>query len=101
MENKIKIKKNKEKIKIYKSLQLPKRPGVVEVAHSALDASIYRLSNVRLYFNNCIVEPQNSGPNWLLYCNIESSIVTEFSVFVTGLYRSLLCSVVTYSLSFY
>ena len=63
MENKIKIKKNKEKIKIYKSLQLLRRPEVAKAAHSALDVSIYRLSNVGLHFNNCVVDPQNFGPN--------------------------------------
>ena len=51
-----KIKKIKKKY-IYKSLKLPKRPGVAEAVHSALDASIYRLSNVGPYFNNCVVDP--------------------------------------------
>ena len=43
----------------------------------ALEASIYRLSNVGPYFINCIVDPQNSGPNWSLSA-------TELSVFVAA-----------------
>ena len=77
------------------SLQLPRRPGVAEVGHNALDVSIYRLSNVGSHFNNCVVDPQNSSPNWSLYRDIESSVATEFSVFVVGLCRSLLFSVAT------
>ena len=69
--------------------------------HSALDASIYRLSNVRPHFNNCIVDPQNYGPNWSLYRDIESSIAIEFSVFVVGLCRSMQFSVATCSLGFF
>ena len=61
----------------------------MEAAHSALDASIYRLSNVRLHFNNCVVDPQNFGPNWSLCRDIESSVVTEFLVFVAGFCHSM------------
>ena len=95
MKNKIKRNKNKKIIKINNSLQLPRRLRVVEVAHSALDAFIYRLSNVGPHFNNCVVDPQNYGPNWSLCCDIESSIATEFSVFVAGLCCSLLLSITT------
>ena len=76
MENK------RKKIKIYKSLQLPKCPGVVEAAHIALKVCIYRLSNVGLHFINFVVDPQNSGPNWSLCHEIKRSIATELSVFV-------------------
>ena len=77
----LKIKKIKKKKKIYKSLQLPRRPGITEVEHSALDASIYRLPNVGLHFISRVVDPQNSGPNWSLCHDIESFVVIEFSVF--------------------
>ena len=80
MENK--IKRKKKIIKIYKSLQPPRRPELVEAAHIALEVSIYRLSNVGPHFINCIVDPQNYGPNWSLCRNIESFVVTELSVFV-------------------
>ena len=76
MENKI--------IKIYKSLQPARRLGVAEVAHIALEACIYRLSNVRPHFINCVVDPQNSGPNWSLCRDIESSVMTKLSVFVAA-----------------
>ena len=93
MENKIKIKKikiyiYKRKLKkkkniyiyiyIYKSLQLPRGPGVAEAAHSALDASIYRLSSVGSFFNNCIVDSKNYGPNWSLYHDIFQYFTIEF-----------------------
>ena len=76
MENKI--------IKIYKSLQPPRCPGVAEAAHIALEACIYRLSNVGPHFINCVVVPQNSGPNWSLCRDIENSVMTEISVFVAA-----------------
>ena len=85
----------KSKKKIYKSLQLPRRPGVAEAAHSVLDASTYRLSNVEQHFNNCVVDLQNSDPHWSLYRYVESSVATEFSVFVTGLCRSMQSSIET------
>ena len=91
----MKIKENK----IYKSLQLLRRHGVAEAAHSALDDSIYRLPNVGPHFINYVVDPQNCGPNWSLCCDIESFVVTEFSIFVVGLYRSMQSSVATGSLS--
>ena len=75
---------NKKNKKIYKSLQPPKRPRVAEAEHIALEASIYRHSNVGLHFINCVVDPQNSGPNWSLCRDIESSIATELSVFVAA-----------------
>ena len=70
-------------------------------AHSALDVSIYRLSTVRWHFNNCVVDPQISGPNWSFCRDIESSIATESLIFVAGFCRSLLFPVTTCSLSFY
>ena len=68
---------------------------------SALDPSIYRLLNVRPHFNNCVVDPQNSGPNWSLFRNIGSSVAVEFSFFVVGLSRSMQSSIGTCSLSFF
>ena len=71
----------------------------MKAVHNALDASIYRLSNVGPHFINCIVDPQNYGPNWSLCRDIESYVMIEFSVFVAGLYRSMQSSVATCSLS--
>ena len=73
----------------------------MEAVHSALDASIYRLSNVGLHFNNCIVDPQNFAPNWSLYHDIEIFVAIEFLVFVVGLYRSVQSSVVTCSMGLF
>ena len=70
----------------------------MEAAHSALDHSIYRLSNVETHFNYCVVDPQNYGPNWSLYHNIESSVATEFLVFVAGLCHCMQFSIATCSL---
>ena len=78
MENK------KNKKKIYKSLQPPRHPEVAEATHIALEASIYRLSNVGLHFINCAVDPQNSSLNWSLCHDIESFVATELSVFVAA-----------------
>ena len=41
-------------------------------------------SNVGTHFINYIVDPQNSGPNWSLYCDIESFVRTEPPVFVAS-----------------
>ena len=79
MENKI-----KSNLKIYKSLQPPRRHGVAEAAHIALEVCIYRVSNVGLYFINCVVDPQNYGPNWSLCRDIKRSIATKLSVFVVA-----------------
>ena len=49
-----------------------------------LEVCIYRLSNVGPHFINCVVDPQNSGPNWSLCREVESSITTELSVFVVA-----------------
>ena len=73
----------------------------MEAAHSALDASIYRLSNVGLHFNNCVMDPHNSCPNWSLCRDIKSSVVIEFSVFVVGLCHSMQSSVATCSLGLF
>ena len=67
--------------------------------HNALDASIYRHPKVGPHFINCVVDPQNSSPNWSLCRDIESSIVIKFSFFIAGLYRSMQSYVATYSLS--
>ena len=69
MENK----KNKKNIQ---GLSLPRRPGVARAAHIALEACIYRLSNVEPHFINCVVDPQNSCPNWSFCRDIKRSIVT-------------------------
>ena len=61
--------------------------------------SIYRVPNVRPHFINYVVDPLNPGPNWSLCRNIESSVATEFSVFVASLYRSMQSFVTTCSLS--
>ena len=71
----------------------------MEAKHSALDASIYRLSNVGPHFINYVVDPQNSNPNWSFCRDIESSVAIEFLVFVAGLYCSMQSSIVTCSLS--
>ena len=47
------------------------------------------------------MDPQNSGPNWSLYRNIESSVATELSVFVAGLCHSMQSSVATFSLGLF
>ena len=47
------------------------------------------------------MDPKNSSPNWLLCCDIESSIETEFSVFVAGLCRSMQFSNTTCSLGLF
>ena len=73
----------------------------MEAAHSALDASIYRLPNVWPHFINCVVDPQNYGPNWSVFQNIESYVTTEFSVFVADLCCSMQSSVATCSLSYF
>ena len=52
--------------------------------HITLEACIYRLSNVGPHFINCIVDPQDSGPNWSLCRDIESSVGTEPPVFVAS-----------------
>ena len=67
--------------------------------HSALDTSIYKISNVGQHFINYVVDPQNSGLNWSLCSDIESFVAIEFSVFVNGLYHSMQSSVATCSLS--
>ena len=81
MENKI---KKKNKIKIYKSLQPPRLPGVAEATHIALEVCIYRLSNVRPHFIHCVVDPQNSSPNWSLCRDIERSVVIALLAFVAA-----------------
>ena len=65
-------------------LELPK------AAHIALEVCVYRLSNIGPHFINCIVDPQNYGPNWSLCRDIESSVTIELSVFVACLCRSFL-----------
>ena len=53
------------------------------------------------HFNNCVVDPQNSNPNWSLCRDIESFVATEFSVFVAGLFRSMQFSIAACSLAFF
>ena len=52
--------------------------------HIAIEVCIYRLSNVGSHFINCVVDSQNSGPNWSLCRDIERSVATELSVFVAA-----------------
>ena len=58
--------------------------GVVEVEHIALEVCIYKISNVRPHFINCVVDPQNYGPNWSLCRDIKRSVVTELLVFIAA-----------------
>ena len=73
---------NKNKIKIKKNLPPPRRPEVAGVAHIALEACIYRLSNVEPHFINCIVDPQNYDSNRSLCRDIERFVAIELSVFI-------------------
>ena len=62
-------------------------PEILELSkatHIALEACIYRLSNVGPHFINCIVDSHNSGPNWSLCRDIERSVTTKLSVFVAA-----------------
>ena len=51
-------KKEKKEKKSTKSIQLPRNPGFAEAVHSALDVSIYRLSNVGPYFKTMLWIPK-------------------------------------------
>ena len=77
-------KKKKIYIYIYKSLYPPKRLGVSEAVHIALEACIYRLSNVGPYFINCVVDSKNYGPNWALCRDIARFVATELSAFIAA-----------------
>ena len=72
-----------------------------KAAHIALEACIYRLSNVRPHFINYIVDPQNSGSNWSLCQDIESFVVTELPVFVASSVVASRFSVATFSLGLF
>ena len=50
--------------------------GLAEVAHNALNASIYRFSNDGSYFKAEIVDLQKLWPNWLLYHDLENHVAT-------------------------
>ena len=86
---------------MYKSLQSPKNPRAAKAAHITLEACIYMLSNVGSHFINCIVDPQNSGLNWSLFHDIESSVVTEPPVFVTSSVVASHFSIATFSLGLF
>ena len=73
----------------------------MEVAHSALDASIYRLSNVGPYFKTALWIPKYSSPNLLLCRDIENYVTTECLVFVVGFCRIMQFSVAIDSLIFF
>ena len=76
--------KNKRKnIKMYKSLQPPINLGASESCAHCPKMCIYRLFNVRPHFINCVVDSQNSSPNWSLCRDIKRFVVIALSVFVT------------------
>ena len=64
----------------------------------ALEACIYRLSNVEPHFINCVVDPQNFDPNWSLCRDIERFVATELSVFVASSVVASCFYVATFSL---
>ena len=86
---------------MYKSLQPPRNPRAAEAAHITLEVCIYRLSNVGPHFINYIVDLQNSGPNWSLCHNIESSVATEPPVFVASSVVASRFFVATFSLGLF
>ena len=73
----------------------------MEATHSALDVYIYILSNVGPHLKIALWIPKYSGPNWLLYRDIENYVATELLVFVAGFCRGMQFSVATSSLSFF
>ena len=86
---------------MYKSLQPPRNPRAVKAAHIALEACIYRLSNVGPHFINCIMDPQNSSLNWSLCRDIEIYVATEPSVFVASSVLASRFYVATFSLGLF
>ena len=95
MENKIKRKKKNKNKSVFNYLDVLE---LRKLRTLPIEASIYRLSNVGPYFINCVVDPQNSGPNRSLCPDIESSVAIESLVFCRCLCCSFLFSVTTYSL---
>ena len=87
--------KNKNSTRVFNHLEILE---LSKATHIALEACIYRLSNVGPHFINCVVDPQNSGPNWSLCRDIERFVATELSVFVTTSVVASCFSVVTFSL---
>ena len=69
--------------------------------HSALDASIYRLSNVGSHFKIALSIPKYYSPNWSLCCDIETYVATELLIFIAGFYCSMQFSIATGFLSFF
>ena len=96
MEKKKKIKKN-----VQESSTTQKSWSCRKAVHIALETCIYRLSNVVPQFINCIVDPQNSGSNWYLCRDIESSVAIEPVVFVPSSVVASHFSVATFSLGLF
>ena len=86
---------------MYKSLQHQEILKLPKAAHIALEACIYKLFNVGPHFINCIVDPQNSGPNWSLCRDIESSVMTEPPFFVAFSVVASYFSIATFSLGLF
>ena len=94
-------KKIKIKIKCTRVFNHPEILELPKATYIALKACIYRLSNVGPHFINCIVDPENSGPNWSLCRDIESSITIELPVFVASSIAASCFSVATCSLGLF
>ena len=73
----------------------------MEATHSALNASIYKLSNVRLHSKIALWILKYYGPNWSLCHDIENYVATKCLVFIVGFCRSMQLSVSSSSLRFF
>ena len=94
----LKWKRKKKCTRVFNHPEILESP---KTAHIALEARIYRLSTVGPHFINCIVDPQNYGPNWSLCRKIESSVATEPPVFVASSVLASRFSVTTFSLGLF
>ena len=95
MEKKNKIKKCTRVFNHLEFLELSK------AGHIALKACIYKLSTIGPHFIDYIVDPQNFGPIWSLYHDIESFVATEPPVFVASSVVASRFSVATFSLGLF
>ena len=95
MEKKNKIKKCIRVFNHPEFLELPK------AGHIALEVCIYKLSTIGPHFIDYIVNPQNLGPIWSLYRDIESFVATEPLVFVASSVVASPFSVATFSLGLF